>query len=74
MRILLKPKQTKIALPAIPMVDYSHVAYQLDSSRKVGKVTYVDFTSEGTVLYVSDSKRTTVVHQHQVINTFGVVR
>ena len=60
--------------PKLPMVDYSHVAYRLEGAKKIGKITYVDITREGTILYVNSNDSTIQVQSHQIINTFGTVK
>jgi len=67
-------KRKKPLPPKRPMVDYSHVAYHLEGAKKIGKITYVDITSEGTILYVNSNDITIQVPSHQVINTFGIVK
>ena len=72
--ILKLKQQPQLPTPKVPMVDYSHVAYHLEGTKKVGKITYVDVTRDETILYVISNNTTIQIQSHQIINTFGAVK
>jgi len=57
----------------MPMVDYTHIAYIIGKSRRIGKILYVEFCKEGNLYYVQFKNLVSTISSSQVVNRFGTI-